>query len=113
MIKEARRQYFSNQNNPRILFKTVDSLANIPPPTVPIKSNADRNLYSTIAQMALLKVTNDLLMAADNGLCSVLVLDLSAAFDTIDHKQALDCQSTKWSSQTIVLGLPDLGLCHR
>jgi len=44
-----------------------------------------RKFHNT--ETALVKITNDLLLAADNQKVSVVVLsDLSAAFDTIDHK---------------------------
>ena len=48
--------------------------------------SAYRQLHST--ETALLRVQNDLVQAVDNEAGAILVLlDLSAAFDTIDHQK--------------------------
>ena len=52
--------------------------------TLPVVQLAYRRFHST--ETVLTKVVSDITMAADSGDVSVLsLLDLSAAFDTIDH----------------------------
>lgn len=59
-------------------------------------------LYST--ETALLKVTNDIMMSADSGEYTVLVLlDLTSAFDTANHTILINRQRPGW----------DVWLCSR
>ena len=61
---------------------------------MPVTQSAYRQYHST--ETAVLKVYNDLLLAADEGDVSALcLLDLTAAFDTVDHyllMLRLECQ---------------------
>ena len=51
--------------------------------------SAYKHLHST--ETALLKVQNDILCAIDDNKCvALLLLDMSSAFDTVDHRLLLD-----------------------
>ena len=53
--------------------------------------------YITTYETALVRVQNDILRAVDNNCCVVLLLlDLSAAFDTVDHTNLLNRMSSKF-----------------
>ena len=46
---------------------------------------------SPLTEIALLKIANDALVAADQGMVTVVVLlDCSAAFDNVDHAVTLE-----------------------
>ena len=57
--------------------------------TLPTNQSSYRQFHST--ETALLKVHNDILLKMDQQEVTLLVLlDLSAAFDTIDHEILID-----------------------
>ena len=56
---------------------------------LPEEQSAYREFHST--ETALCSIVSDLLEYIDNGKCAILILlDLSAAFDTVDHKLLID-----------------------
>ena len=62
---------------------------------IPSFQSAYRKFHST--ETALLRIQNDLLLAIDQRKLSALVLiDLSAAFDTIDHQLLLIGSPQLW-----------------
>jgi len=55
-------------------------------------------------ETAVLKVYNDLLLAADSGQVSALcLLDLTAAFDTVDHDLLVLCLERQFGLRGVIL----------
>ena len=74
-----------------ILTQLIDHLQEVN--ALPDSQSAYRKLYST--ETALCSVVNDLIILMDDGKCGLLILlDLSAAFDTVVHRLLLlDCKA--------------------
>jgi len=69
---------------------------------LPASQSAYRRFHST--ETAVLKVYNDLLLAADSGQVSALcLLDLTAAFDTVDHDLVMRCLERQFGLRGVVL----------
>ena len=62
---------------------------------MPVYQSAYRWHHST--ETALMKICNDALLAADKGMVT-LVLDMSAAFDRVNHETLLDVLQTQLAS---------------
>ena len=69
---------------------------------LPLTQSAYRRFHST--ETAVTTVYNDLLLAADSGQVSALcLLDLTAAFDTVDHDLLLLRLEHKFGLRGVVL----------
>ena len=68
---------------------------------MPKMQSAYRRIHST--ETAVTKMFSDLLVAADNGEMALCVLDLTAAFDTVDHDLLLLWLERQFGLRGIVL----------
>ena len=70
---------------------------------LPAHQSAYRAHHST--ETAVTAVVNDIARSIDAGhLCALVLLDLSAAFDTIDHKIFIDIMEKRFAVQDTALG---------
>ena len=89
-------------STPKNVLSLVRSL-NIPPLSLlRVQQSAYRPFHST--DTALLSVHNDLVRSIDNGKVSLLVLlDLSAAFDNVDHQFLSSVLANRFSVDSTAL----------
>ena len=74
---------------------------------LPTHQSAYRRHHST--ETALLSICNDAFLAADRGMVTLVVLlVLSAAFDTVEHTTLLDILRTRFGITGSALNLPYL-----
>ena len=79
---------------------------------LPSLQSAYRKNHST--ETAVLKVVSDILRASDRGDVTLLcLLDMSAAFDTVDHDLLIHRLSTAFGFQGKVLSWIESFICHR